>query len=259
MNTPTLPQPIDTAALLGEVEPMVRRICRARLGEVDGDDAAQRALLRIWRALHDNDRTIGSVWAYAAATARYEVLAAHREFHRWPTPSGELAEHLWPDPDPGPAEQVERRHDVARAAARVGALLAQLSPRQADVLRAGVLADRPTADVAAAWGITPTGVRVTQARAMAHLRELCGTRSPNPQAFNIPYTQRRSHGGGTIRRARTAPRTTLTPDHPHNDHHNDRHDDSHHDDSHHDDSHHDDSHHDDGHHDDGRHELRVGA
>lgn len=210
---PTVTAPTDAAARLHEVEPMVRRICRARLGEVDGDDAAQRALIRIWRALRDDDRAIESLWAYAAATARYEVLASHREFHRWPIPSGELAEHLWSDRGPGPAEQVERLDDIAHARSRVAALLAQLSPRQAEVIRAGVLTDRATADIAAAWGITPTGFRATQARAMAHLRELCGTRSPNPLATNIPYSARRSHGGGVVRRARAARRTEPAAGH----------------------------------------------
>lgn len=218
-TAPAVATSADVAARLREVEPMVRRICRARLGEVDGDDAAQRAMLRIWRALHDDDRAIESVWAYAAATARYEVLASHRDFHRWPTPSGELAEHLWPDPGPGPADHVERLDDIAHAHARVTALLAQLSPRQAEVMRAGVLADRATADVAAAWGITPTGFRATQARAMAHMRELCGTRSPNPLAANIPYTSRRSHGGGVVRNARASHRATAAPGHQHDGRH----------------------------------------
>jgi len=177
----------DTAARLREVEPMVRAICRGRLGEVDGDDAAQRALLGVWRAL-ESDREIESVWGYAAATARYEVFNSYKDFARRPTPTGEAA---WvAADDPGPAEQAERRDEVAHARERVEALLAQLSPRQAEVMRASVLAERSTADVAAELGITPTGVRAAQVRAMAQMRELCGARSTNPQALNLTSTER---------------------------------------------------------------------
>lgn len=180
----------DTAARLREVEPMVRAICRGRLGEVDGDDAAQRALLVVWRAL-ESDREIESVWGYAAATARYEVLNSYRDFARRPTPTEDITEAARVAADePGPAEQAERRDEVAHARERVEALLAQLSPRQAEVMRASVLADRSTADAAAELGITPTGVRAAQVRAMAQMRELCGARSPNPQALNLTSTDR---------------------------------------------------------------------
>ncbi|MGI8815327.1 MAG: RNA polymerase sigma factor [Pseudonocardia sp.] len=179
----------DAAAQLREVEPMVRAICRGRLGEVDGDDAAQRALLGVWRAL-ESDREIESVWGYAAATARYEVLNSYQDFARRPTPT-DVTEAAWVASDePGPAEQAERRDEVAHARERVEALLAQLSPRQTEVMRASVLAERSTADAAAALGITPTGVRATQVRAMAQMRALCGTRSPNPQALNLTSTER---------------------------------------------------------------------
>lgn len=179
----------DAAAQLREVEPMVRAICRGRLGEVDGDDAAQRALLGVWRAL-ESDREIESVWGYAAATARYEVINSYQDFARRPTPT-DVTEAAWVAADePGPAEQAERRDEIAHARERVEALLAQLSPRQAEVMRASVLADRSTADAAAELGITPTGVRAAQVRAMAQMRELCGVRSPNPQALNLTSAER---------------------------------------------------------------------
>jgi RNA polymerase sigma factor (sigma-70 family) len=179
----------DASAQLREVEPMVRAICRGRLGEVDGDDAAQRALLGVWRAL-ESDREIESVWGYAAATARYEVINSYQDFARRPTPT-DVTEAAWVAADePGPAEQAERRDEIVHARERVEALLAQLSPRQAEVMRASVLADRSTADAAAELGITPTGVRAAQVRAMAQMRELCGARSPNPQALNLTSTER---------------------------------------------------------------------
>ena len=179
----------DSAVRLGEVEPMVRAICRARLGEVAGDDAAQRALLRVWRKL-ESERGVDCVPTYAATCARYETLSAYRDFQRSATPAGDLAEALWADPEPGPVEQAERADEVAHARERVEVLLAQLSPRQAEIMRTSVLADRSTADAATELGITPTGVRAAQVRAMARMRELSGTRSPNPQALNLTSAER---------------------------------------------------------------------
>lgn len=199
----------DTAEQLREVEPMVRAICRGRLGEVDGDDAAQRALLGVWRAL-ESDREIESVWGYAAATARYEVLNSHQDFARRPTPT-DVTEAAWVAADePGPAEQAERRDEIAHARERVEALLAQLSPRQAEVMRASVLAERSTADAAAALGITPTGVRATQVRAMAQMREMCGVRSPNPQALNLTSAERGKRAW-EAEKARRADRDAAAP------------------------------------------------
>lgn len=169
----------DAADRVPEVEPMVRAICRGRLGTVDGDDAAQRTLLAVWRTL-ERGREIKSVPAYAAATARYEVLSSYRDSRRRATPSGKWAEQRWADEAPGPAEQAERVDEVAAATERVEALLGQLTPRQAEVIRAGVLSGRSTAETAEVLGITPTGVHSAQVRAMARLRELCGTRSANP-------------------------------------------------------------------------------
>lgn len=191
VSTAAQRQPVerDSAARLREVEPMVRAICRNRLGDVDGDDAAQRALLTVWRKL-ESERGVDCLPTYAATCARYETFSEYRNFQRSATPGGDLSEALWADPDPGPAEHAERVDEVAHARERVEALLAQLSPRQAEVMRASVLADRSTADAAAELGITPTGVRAAQVRAMARMRELSGARSPNPQALNLTSEER---------------------------------------------------------------------
>lgn len=192
----------DAAARLREVEPMVRAICRRRLGEADGDDAAQRALLTIWRTL-ESERGVDFLPTYAATCARYETLAAYRGFQRTPTPAGDMSEQLWADADPGPAEQAERVDEIAHARERVEALLAQLTPRQADVMRATVLADRDTAEAAELLGIIPSSVRTAQVRAMARLRELSGTRSPNPLALNRT-TEERAQLEAQAHRARVA-------------------------------------------------------
>ena len=126
--------------------------------------------------------------------ARYEALANLREFVDRPTVAiGEAAERAFVDDAPDPEAQTLRAAEVAEAAARVEELLGQLTPSQAHVLRATKLADaEPDTETAAReLGITASSVRTAQTRAMARLRELCGTRSPNPLASAVPEAQRR--------------------------------------------------------------------
>jgi len=186
---------VEAAERLRGLEPMVRRICTSRLRGPDGEDAAQRTLERIWKtAISGRDmasgRPIESWPAYAAATAKFQVLTRHRDAARHAArPSSDLAEHVWADTGPGPAAQAERADEVAHARERVEALLAQLSPRQAEVMRATALAGRSSEDAARELGISADGLRSIQVRAMARMRELCGTQSPNPLSKNVPYSQ----------------------------------------------------------------------
>ena len=178
------------AEQLAAVEPIVRGVCRSRLGAADGDDAAQRTMLTLWRRL-EAGRRIDSLPAYATVCARYEVLASLSEFHRRPTVTiGEATERACVDDAPGPEAQALRGAEMAEAAARVEKLLGGLTPREVEVLRATKLADTDTATAARALGITPSSVRSVQVRAMARLRALCGTRSRNPLASNVPYAER---------------------------------------------------------------------
>lgn len=185
----------SVTARLAAVEPIVRGICRARLGSADGDDAAQRTMVALWRRLSAPDRTpVESLPGYATVRARYEVLASLERFARRPRVAiGEATEWACVDQTFDPETQVVRAAEVAAAEARVEALLALLTPRQAEVLRATKLADAEpdTATAARTLGISPSSVRSTQVRAMARLRELCGTHSPNPLASPVPLAERR--------------------------------------------------------------------
>ena len=199
---------MSVAEQLAAVEPIVRGICRSRLGAADGDDAAQRTMLTLWRRLQAG-RQIQSLPAYAAVCARYEVVSSLGEFQRRPTVAiGEATERACVDDAPGPEAQTLRAADVAEAAARVEELLGQLTPWQAEVMRATKLADTEpdTATAARELGITPSSVRTAQARAMARLRELCGTHSPNPLASAVPEAQRRQASWAERTAARAAER-----------------------------------------------------
>ena len=185
----------SVAEQLAAVEPMVRGICRSRLGAADGDDAAQRTMVTLWRRLEAADRPrIESLPGYATVCARYEVMANLGEFQRRPTVViGEATERACVDDALGPEAQALRAAEVAEAATRVEQLLGALTPREVEVLRATKLAatEPDTATAARELGITPTSVRSAQVRAMARLRELCGTRSPNPLASRVPLADRR--------------------------------------------------------------------
>ena len=192
---------------LAAVEPIVRGVCRSRLGATDGDDAAQRTLLALWRRLEAGHR-IESLPAYAAVCARYEALSSMREFVDRPTVAvGDLTEWAWADTEPGPEAQAVRAAEVAEATARVEELLSGLTPRQAQAVRATKLTDQDDTDAAAAeLGIAASSVRSNLVRAMARLRETCGTRSPNPLAQpGTPYQRARERASA----ARAAGGTDL--------------------------------------------------
>jgi RNA polymerase sigma factor (sigma-70 family) len=177
------------AARVAEVEPMVRAICRSRLGHHAGDDAAQQVLLRIWRHM-DGGREFENLHSYAVVSARYECLPDSRPGRPQSVIAvGEVAD-LWADDVPGPCEQVVRAEQASTTTARVEELLSRLTPREAEAVRSTVLADRSTAEAAQTLGIKPTSVRSAQVRAMARLRELCSTQSPNPLAHNLTAVER---------------------------------------------------------------------
>lgn len=177
---------------LVEAEPVVRRICRSRLGYWDGDDAAQEALLSTWRALQRPDfEDRGSLVPYAACAARsfsgradrWRAGAGVETRHPRPVPAGDGAE-AWFDAGPGPDELAEYHEDAAAARLRVGELLGSLTPRQREAVVECALRERDTDQVADELGLTASSVRSNQVRAMARMRELCGTRSTNPLAAN---------------------------------------------------------------------------
>ncbi|OLM28269.1 hypothetical protein Ae717Ps2_6608c [Pseudonocardia sp. Ae717_Ps2] len=181
------------AVLVGErlvnVADLVRRICVSRLGVDDGADAAQEAMLRLWRAVQRPEFRAEGLYGYAAAVARYEVLRTYgrRDRHRH-VRLGEAAEHVVADPAPALAERVEQRLD---AAAAVADLAARLSPRQRAVLASSLAADWDTDSVAELLSLTPSGVRSSQVRAMAQLRAAAGVASPNPLASPLSESARK--------------------------------------------------------------------
>lgn len=179
----------EKARRLHAAAPMVRAMCASRLRGRDSEDAAQDVLERVWRAQHQQEFDEEGVRRYAAALARVVPPNYDRRSVR-SSPVGELGEHLWVDGTPGPEGQYDRSEAVADAAARVQALLERLSPREREIIQATHLGERSTAEVAAELGLTPSGVRSAQTRAMARMRETEQTRSRNPLASELPERER---------------------------------------------------------------------
>ena len=198
-HDPTTPEPaaagLDEARLeqLVEAEPVVRRICRSRLGYWDGDDIAQEALLSTWRAAQRPDfEDRGTLVPYAASAARSLVKTGYQRRDRQPVPAGDQTEwgDAWFDQAPGPDQVAEHAEAAAQARARVGELLERLTPRQREAVTECALGERDTDQVAAQWGVNASSVRSSQVRAMARMRELCGTRSINPLASGLSEYER---------------------------------------------------------------------
>jgi RNA polymerase sigma factor (sigma-70 family) len=174
------------AGYLAEVEPMVRSICRRQLGHDRGDDAAQTVLLRIWERLSTGCE-FDDLRAYAAVSSTF---AARPKPTRKAVPVGDTADSWADQISASPVDELLRAEEAGEAAAKVAGLLDRLTPREAEVVRARSLQERPTSEVAAELGIQPKSVRSAQLRAMARMREICGARSPNPLASNLPMAER---------------------------------------------------------------------
>lgn len=196
-------------AQLREAEPMVRRMCRARLGYWDGDDAAQDVLDAVWRkARRPEFEDRGSLAGYAATVARYRINDAYAARERAAFPAGEWDE-LWADGARTPEEQVERDADVAHAGRQVDGLLETLTPRQREAVTECALRERDTEDVADELGLSPSSVRSSQVRAMARMREVCGTRSTNPLSAGVGEYERNRGRWERERDAREAAGETI--------------------------------------------------
>ncbi len=139
------------AGYIADVEPMVRSICRSRLGRDRGDDAAQKVLLKIWEDLQPA----------ASSTTCAPTPRCRPRSRPGPKPTREAVPvgdktDLWADQvSASPAEEYLRAEDAGEAAQKVAALLDRLTPREVQVVRARSLQERPTTEVAAELGITP--------------------------------------------------------------------------------------------------------
>ncbi len=157
-------------ALLAQVQPLVLRYCRARLGPAGGtygsaDDVAQEVCLAVLTALpryRDNGRPFA---AFVFAIAGHKVADAYRCAARDPSrPADVLPDR--PDDTAGPEAAVMAAADVALA----HSLLERLPAQQREVLVLRVAVGLSAEDSGAALGMTAGAVRVAQHRALTKLR-----------------------------------------------------------------------------------------
>jgi RNA polymerase sigma-70 factor, ECF subfamily len=156
--------------LLREIQPLVLRYCRGRLGRQEtvigsADDVAQEVCLAVVSALPNYTIKGLSFRAFVYGIAAHKVTDAFRAIGRNRSePMAEL-----PDTQvvlDGP----EQRVLAAELVDRLGGLLHCLTPRQRDVLVLRVAVGLSAEETAKAVGSTPGAVRVTQHRALNRLR-----------------------------------------------------------------------------------------
>jgi RNA polymerase sigma-70 factor (ECF subfamily) len=167
----------DTAArdlLLAEIQPLVQRYCRGRLGRNEGvigsaDDVAQDVCLAVISALPNYEIKGLSFRAFVYGIAAHKVTDAFRAIGRNRSdPVAELPDS--PILHDGP----EQRLLAAELAERLGHLLHRLTPRQREVLVLRIAVGLSADETAQVVGSTPGAVRVTQHRALNRLRGVIG-------------------------------------------------------------------------------------
>jgi RNA polymerase sigma-70 factor, ECF subfamily len=176
--------------LLAEIQPLVLRYCRGRLGRQEtvigsADDVAQEVCLAVVSALPHYTIKGLSFRAFVYGIAAHKVTDAFRAIGRNRSePMAELPDtQLVLD---GP----EQRVLAAELVERLGDLLHCLTPRQRDVLVLRVAVGLSAEETAKAVGSTPGAVRVTQHRALNRLRGVMsgpdGADDPDDEAGYVP-------------------------------------------------------------------------
>lgn len=156
--------------LLEWLRPAVVRYCRARIGHgvssyASADDVAQEVCLAVLTALGTYRSQGRSFLGFVYGIAAHKVSDFHRKRVRDRVTSVcELPDS--PETAPGPEEWC-LKHE---SAARLGELLAELTPMQREVLTMRVVVGLSTAETAEALSASPGAVRVCHHRALNRLR-----------------------------------------------------------------------------------------
>jgi RNA polymerase sigma-70 factor (ECF subfamily) len=158
--------------LLALIHPLVLKYCRARLGRQESlmssaDDVAQDVCMAVVSALPNYQLKGLSFRAFVYGIAAHKVTDAFRAIGR------NRAEPVAELPDgPVTADGPEHRLLAAEMSARLGKLLAHLTPRQREVLVLRLAVGLSAEETAQAVRSTPGAVRVTQHRALGRLRKI---------------------------------------------------------------------------------------
>ena len=160
--------------LLSEIQPIVVRYCRGRLGRSEtvigsADDVAQDVCLAVISALPHYEIKGLSFRAFVYGIAAHHVTDAFRAIGRNRTdPVAEL-----PDA-PILHDSPEQRVLAAELAECLGRLLHRFTPRQRELLVLRISIGLSAEETAQVIGSTPGAARVTQHRALSRLRAVLG-------------------------------------------------------------------------------------
>ena len=158
------------ARLLGHVQPLVLRYCRARLGRqertyISADDVAQEVVLAVLTSLRSYRDQGRPFLAFVYGIASHKVADAHRAMSRnRADPVAEVPDA--PGQDAGPEMRVMRGEQSEWTAE----LLRILPPKQREILVLRVAVGLSADETAEAVGSTAGAVRVAQHRALNKLR-----------------------------------------------------------------------------------------
>jgi RNA polymerase sigma-70 factor (ECF subfamily) len=153
--------------------PRVLLICRKILGDVHlGDDAAQEAFLRLWRALlrDEGPRAPGGWLSRAAASASIDALRRRRLLPRSATDAGVDDAPGALDPPAPRSDAPESAATSAELAARLERAVASLSPAQRTTFVLRHETGLPLAEIASLLGVGLPTAKTHFARAVLRVR-----------------------------------------------------------------------------------------
>lgn len=138
--------------------PLLRRFAARGLSPADAEDAAQEALLKVFRRATEFDRRRDALsWILGIAAYEIKTVRRRRERRREADAPIDLASR------PAPAATPEEQAITADLDAAIEAAIATLSPLDASTLRAFAFDERPA-------GLPPATFRKRLERAIARLR-----------------------------------------------------------------------------------------
>jgi RNA polymerase sigma-70 factor (ECF subfamily) len=154
------------ALLVGRLRGPALRLAARVLGDpVEGEDAVQAALIKLWNRADAYDRERGGVESWFARMVVNCCLDRRRTIR----PVAPLEAAGDPQDDrPGPEDAAEADDEGRRVREAIG----RLNPRQRAAILLFYGEDAPTADVAAALETTPKAVEGLLARARGELKRM---------------------------------------------------------------------------------------
>ena len=164
--------------LLGSIQPLVVRYCRARVGwqersYASADDVAQEVCLAVLTALPSYRDQGRPFLAFVYGIAAHKVADAHRSAARNRSePVAEFADS--PELGEGP----EAHAMQGELSSRMARLMGGLPPKQREILVLRVVVGLSAEETADAVRSTPGAVRVAQHRALNRLRKALTEEDP---------------------------------------------------------------------------------